>query len=141
MTVSLFADRIADDALAPARRRYRGWQSALKGSSRGEIIQLEADSAEVWGVVLPEAESRSMTYSGWISSRIRAWQRSTADGTEVAVLIGEDFVSLEQFSLARAAYPPMLVSQGPSAKAAVAAAIEADRTFDPSAFDSDGYAV
>jgi hypothetical protein len=139
--VSLFADRIADDALAPARRRYRIWQSELEGVANGDVIQLEADSPEVWGLTLPEAKARNMAYAGWISSRIRAWQREVADGTEVAVLIGEDFVSVEQFSLAHAAFPPMIVSQGPSAQQAAAAALEADRTFDPDAFDSDGYAI
>ncbi len=114
--------------------------SLLNGAEEGRMLQLLEDrSPDTYGLKLRLSHEPSFALSGWLMKA--CVEENEGFSTKVGFLNHQGhYEELKQFSIAQLhSKEVFLCATGPSSEACLKAISEAERTFKPDNWDSDGY--
>jgi hypothetical protein len=141
-----FRGEIAAAVLGNVRSFPSQYRSQIERAAPGTAIRIRPVGSirehgkEVWGLRIELRRPMTMAHSGWIYYQAR---RAVEDDetTRVGLLLEDEFAELTQFALLRTRGEAYLLAAGPRAREALRAVAEAETSYNPANFDSDGYRV
>jgi len=121
----LSIDSVLDEARLAAAPMFARWQERLKSETPGRIVELEGG---IFGARIGLGHAFDRTMSGWLASHV--------NGEAGVATAGTDFVRLKQSTKLPKSLEILAVADDAGTLGDL---MKAARTFDPSAFDEDGY--
>ena len=141
-----FGHQVAAAVVENARSFPSQCKSQIERAPRGRVIRIRPAGLTgkgrrgLWGLRLDFRWPMTMAHSGWIYYRAtRAVEGD--DTTRMGLLLEDGLAELTQFALLRTGGQGCLVGVGPKARQALRAAAQAEASYNPANFDSDGYAI